>query len=160
MNMRAGFSLIECLVYCFLFCMLTVLVFGWVGALQVSLAKKDKESMSDLDIYSSLDLFIRDAMNCPRNAVNWKKITPTQIIWHRASEDIGWNWHDGALYRITGEYNGTTWINKFQSLVSNTTERIHFSVIQNKNEITSVTWNSNIISRRIVLRNRIFYDEQ
>ena len=157
MNTRYGFSIIECLVYCSLFCMVCILIFGWVGASQISLVQKSRQSCHFLDIYGSLDIFVQDAMGCPSDEAHWKKMNEHEIIWQANDEDIGWFWRDGSLYRTTGIYKNQKWAHASKSLVSNSIPLVLFSTHRNtRNEIMQVSCNFDGVLRIIALRNRSF----
>ena len=155
MKVRSGFSIIECLVYCFLFCLLCVLIFDWVGASQISLVKVHKKSECLLDEYSSMDSFAQDAMGASNNESDWKKIAPNEIIWQAHDGAIGWEWNGSSLYRITGRYTDSQWTNATKSLVNNSLKQVNFSVHKNKKGIVEcISCSFNTKTRNIKLRNR------
>lgn len=155
MNVRSGFSIVECLVYCFLFCLLCVLIFDWVGASQISLAKIHKKSVHLLDAYGAMDSFVQDALSAPSEAIAWKKITENEIIWQTHEGAVGWAWSGASLYRTTGTYDAMQWTRSTKNLVSNSLARVQFAVHRNKrDEAVRITCNFDEAARSIALHNR------
>lgn len=157
MNRQSGFSIIECLVYCSLFCFLCILIFGWVGASQVSLTKIHKKSRHLLDTYGSLDAFVQDAMGAPSDSSAWKKVSEHELVWQGHEGAIGWAWSEGSLYRTTGIYADRQWTQSTKNLVSSSLNRVNFTVHRNKiDQVVSIACDFEGRARRIVLRNRSF----
>lgn len=118
--------------------------------------RADKKTRFLLDLYGACDILTHDIMSAPSNERLWKKITDREMVWHAHEEDIGWALRDGSLYRSTGTYNDTKWIQATKSLVSKSVAHVRFQVHRNKhnNQVTHVAYDVNGVVRTVALRNR------
>lgn len=154
MNKCAGFSIIECLIYCFLLCLLGVMVFDWVGASQVSLIKIQHAYRNTLEVCCALDAFARDAMSAPSEKRMWKKISESQLIWQSPEGAVGWIFENGSLYRITGTYS-KQWIQSRKNLISNTLTHARFALeFDRHGQVLLVSSNFDKAQRSVSIRNR------
>lgn len=155
MKSRVGFSIIECMVYCSLACLLCWLIFSWVGASQSFLGRINKKSKALLDLYGSVDVFARDIMEAPSNKDFWKMRDKHELVWHTAQEDLGWIWRDGSLYRVSGHYRDGKWTGSTKSLVHNYLKNVEFKVgTNNHEEIDRIVVSMDYLQSTIYLRNR------
>jgi len=155
MNKREGFSIVECLVYCALFCLLCILIFNFAITSQVSLRRLDASTMKTLDLYGALDSFALEAMAAPSRAEHWNKITEHELIWQTNENDIGWSWEKGSLYRTTGTHTKGIWHGVTKNLVSAGLSQVQFIVKRNKKKNPiSIVCTFDTVRRTIALQNR------
>ena len=139
-TIQKGFSLIECLVYCFLSLLLGTLLFNWVSSTQALLVQSRKQCQLLVDRAGIFDVWSSDIVMAPSNPAAWKKIDRTHVVWQGTELDIGWLFEGNALYRITGSYSNGAWNHATKSLISNSTKQASFSVLYGADSaLSSVT---------------------
>ncbi len=67
-------------------------------------------------------LLVHEIRQAPSEMQQWKLLSPHTLIWHGASNDIGWYFTAGELKRIEGSYNqnNNTWKKKTTSIAIRT----------------------------------------
>ena len=122
-----GFSLIECMIYCFLFIMLVTTVFRWFT---ITHQQAMSVMRSPMHLACALDMFVRDVRMAPSSAHAWKKVTDDELIWQGNGQDIGWHIFQGMLWRYQGSYNASndTWRKKSKNVVAHIPSSLAFKV--------------------------------
>lgn len=105
---RAGFSLIELMIYLVLLCMLSLFVsrfcVQWYHTFfnGLLLARHCQQETT------ALALMQRDIETAPAQATQWYVIEPNVLIVNRDDYTLSWLLQDGILYRAVGNYNVIT----------------------------------------------------
>lgn len=105
---RAGVSIIECLLYIALAAMLIMMTVSWLAHAHARLVANAAQNACIIALCAAQDLLTRDLRFAPSAVNAWKESGPSAYIWHTASSDIGWELRDKQLCRIEGSYDAAT----------------------------------------------------
>jgi len=127
---KEGFLLLSFLLYLLLFTLLTTLCFDWALASFTTYTLRARRNAIVINAYIANDLFIRDVHMAPLDIKEWKKISPSEIIWHYNNQDIGWCYKDKKLIRSEGHYNKQlgTWYKRINSIAAQHINTLTFTV--------------------------------
>lgn len=126
---RAGFSLIECMVYCLLIATIMMLWFNGVASFTRICTAQAYQTNSLSAVYSALDVFARDIRRAPHATYLWPVITDTAFVFTLPDlSNIGWEYRDDQLIRYHGNYNNAKkqWIKKTKSLILDNVQTCSF----------------------------------
>ena len=128
MTIKHGFSLIECMIYCFLFSLLVMMIFSLAINTQIKTTKQSNIAASLIGVHAAQDLFARDIRQAYELSSSWKKINKEELVWHSNGIDIGWEFVQGKLFRIEGAYNmqAQKWTQKIKSLIADKLKQVTF----------------------------------
>ena len=158
--MQRGFSLIECMVYSFLFALLAIMLFGWLSTVQGMAVRNNSDN---LGIECGMDMFVRDVRMASPDPLSWKKITKHELISHVGKMDVCWllakngKGEKGELFRIEGHYSvhNDTWTKKSKSLIAKKVEDLNFNVLfDERDQVMKVGYTINKKVHSVALRNR------
>ncbi|MDR3550540.1 MAG: hypothetical protein P4L31_03945 [Candidatus Babeliales bacterium] len=158
---KKGFSLIECMVYSFLFILLTTMLFGWLSAVQSRAMRTNKDD--SLGVECAFDMFSRDVRMAPSAPELWKKITKHELIWHTDKHDVCWRLAKNGksqaweLFRIEGNYSmyNDTWIKKSKSLIVKDIQDLIFDVrLDEYDQVFQVEYTCDKKVYSVTVRNR------
>lgn len=137
---RGGFGLIECMIYCLLVALLAVTWMQGIASVCRALSGYSRQCNAMVVLYSAHDLLVRDLRNAPRTNKGWKKVLPTELIWHTNGTDIGWQFIDNQLVRMEGVYQAgsDSWSKRSKSIVATNLEQIQFQANQKGGKVSSV----------------------
>jgi len=158
----AGFSLIECMIYCMVLAILFMTWFHGMVVAHTAFVKKATKTIQLSNVYAAHDMLIRDIRHAPSKSTQWKLCTNTQLIWHQQENDIGWMIHNNTLFRIEGTYDAERqkWCKKKQSVALFDVARISFTKHSMLEYIKSikcklVLLNNETIDMQVALRNGV-----
>ena len=134
---RAGFTLMELLVYLALFAFLAQLLFSSAAQIMTTMVSEDGVLLRSSNAVMTCDVLVRDLRRAGCARTDWKKITPHECIWHcpLKNKDIGWCVDNGRLLRMLGTYDAPqgAWTQRRRDVALHQAEEITFEVVQEKN---------------------------
>lgn len=135
----SGFSLIEYTVWLAL-CAITLPAVATIAIAFVQSCRKIAQTERALTAIIAIEtLWSRDIEMAPRDIGQWHRGTPTELIWHTSTGDIGWHSSNGSLLRTQGIFSNhaNRWIKKSTVTVLEKQANITF-IITSKKYIDSI----------------------
>jgi len=121
--MNDGFTLIECMLYIFLFSLICTLWFSNTVRIYSAMRSTYHKNHTMLNLYTACDALIRDIRMKPPIAAGTLYYLPQGVAWHYTSygHSVGWFLQDCCLIRFDGVYNerSDTWSHCTKSVVCN-----------------------------------------
>ncbi|MGB8367302.1 MAG: hypothetical protein WCD44_02995 [Candidatus Babeliales bacterium] len=129
---KKGFLLLSFFIYLLLFSFLIVLSFDWIITFFKNHFIHANRNATLVNMCTAQDLLVRDIHQTPRIFHEWKKITPSEIIWSitNQNKDIGWCFKNKKLFRNEGSYSKQKqkWNKKTTSLAVQQLNNVVFTV--------------------------------
>lgn len=119
MKHAPGFSLIECLIYCALLAMISMLVFGYFTRQSYALGTFIAASEHSMEWSGALQILAADIVQADSSVAYWH-ISREEFIWRMRDCCVAWRWHENNLYRTKGVYDFTRqkWERKSSALIA------------------------------------------
>lgn len=122
--MKNGFTLIEFIIYLMLFSIIVLLTSQWL-VLSVGPLQKNNNILRDIvSLHTAHDVFMRDMISAPSHIDQWLERNSDLLIWRKNSTHIGWQIKNNRLIRISGNYDGSQWHKKTQSLIAHNLDAV------------------------------------
>jgi len=115
-----GFSLIECMVYCSILMILSVMTFTFIARITTTISQSNSRMQQALWLEAAHELLRADIQQASCNVNEWCVQEKNQFVCKGAQEWYGWRLKGENLYRMKGIYdcNAQQWLEKSESLVA------------------------------------------
>ena len=137
--MHAGISLVECIIYCVLWAVLSVLVFSFFSMHSQKFLNVTHQGQAYMLLYSTSSLLERTISMANPALAYWD--TTQGLIFRTSKGDIGWNIKDQKLYQTVGTYDFIRhhWTKKSATLIAMHVTKFNYQPIIHHDYIKSVS---------------------
>lgn len=139
---RAGFSLVECMIYVCVMMFLSFFATEFFAKNYLQLTSYIKKNNKLMSLYAAHDVLSTDLALADDNEIYWIEKT-NELICKTIQADIGWHIRDNTLYRISGEYDfkRQQWSKKNKALIAARVSVFSYWLERKNNRIVSVQSN-------------------
>jgi len=155
-----GFSLIECLIYCAILALMSLLVFAYFSRQNNALRTFVASGQRSMDCFIACQLLAADIIQAEPKQMWWHQ-TNDEYIFKTSQESVAWRLHEHNVYRAKGEYDFArhAWEHKSTALVARHVAALSIQTQKNNAMVTAVTiritHDSGSHTRTVPLMNRM-----
>ena len=108
-NRKTGFSLLECMIYCFILALISVCWFSAVSQI-IGATRSSMTTVYTVQLLTSAsDFLARDLREAPVSLREWHLSTQTHLSWPTAEGLVHWGYENGTLKRSMYLYHTKKW---------------------------------------------------
>lgn len=135
-----GTTLMELIVYISLVALVGTIGFTWFYQTQRQFLATSDSNKGLMQLYSALDLLVRDLRTAPMQQHAWIKQEAETLLWSTVHGHVAWFKQGSSLYRIEGNYDlhKDRWLKKKKSVALQNLDSIAFHVNKSLDGVTSV----------------------
>lgn len=135
----AGFSLIECLLYCSITALLGILVFSFFMRQHTAFSSFIEGNEHITQGYMCVSLMAADIKAADSIQSAWIE-SANELTWRTTQGWISWRWKEDKVYRSKGNYNtaSSSWDTKSTALVARNMKIISIELDKKNGQITQV----------------------
>ncbi len=139
-NKNAGFSLIECLIYCAIACFLSMMAFTFFNRTFTSAMTFSRNQQEIVSAWSAQHLLRKDLQAALGSSLVWNE--SAGLVCKISQECVGWQMRNGMLYRIKGDYNFSTreWVKRSSALIAQKVTQFDVVIPNNPQNIEAVSY--------------------
>ncbi len=160
MQIEKGFSLIECIIYCFILMLIISISSSFVSKSLMQLKESRVLMQSMISLYACADVITHDIYQLDQS-LPYCIIKDSELVFSGKDYHIGWHFYNKKIYRTIGQFdfNKKSWHEKSIALVAAQIEKCIFIFDKNHNQLQSITvelkGHTTLITKKISLINRI-----
>jgi len=164
MTNKAGFTIIEWLIYFFLIIFVLTGLFHFVATTQQRLLGLSTKSSEIAQLVGAQDGLAGDIAVAPTDPEVWTVLAQDKLAWTKKKKKICWSFEKGKLYRCEQRFDAQKkeWKKKRKAIVCRSVEQVYFEpnykTFFGKQVLGSVTCRlqqrGQTIERTVLLRNR------
>lgn len=151
-----GFSLIECLVYCVIASILSIMVFTFFNQTITKIHIFSVQEQEIVGQWSAQQLLRKDIQMANSQLSDWD-ILEKAFVCKIGTRCVGWQLKNGSLYRFKGDYDFLShqWQKKSTALVIRNLHDFALAIQQNQRLIEAITYTLQF--NKVAINKKVFF---